>query len=80
MNKRKFYGLDASDIEMLIRARDYLMSLSDTMEHKIEDLELIPEPEQQMHSNELQALERAYRHIDYAIDYVERTMRDLRHD
>lgn len=79
MKEEKFYGLDASDIEMLIRARDYLDSVKDTIVSKMVKIEQLSDEEYKPHRNEYRGLENANAHLDYALDYIEQAFSDLRH-
>ena len=79
MKEAMYYGLDASDIEMLIRARDYLDSIKDTIVSKMVEIEQLSDEEYKSRRNEYRGLENANAHLDYALDYVEQAFSNLRH-
>lgn len=77
MNKKNFYGLDASDIEMLIRARDYLDSITDTLKTKVTEMEKLPEKDFSLHRNEYTSTYEIQHTIESALKYVERAFNNL---
>ena len=78
MNKKKFYGLDASDIEMLIRARDYLDSLAYQILKRRDELENMPdEVFEPYYKDKYRKICEARSHIITALDKVEDVMEDL---
>lgn len=80
MKEEKFYGLDASDIEMLIRARDYLKSVKDTLLNKLETMEQLSYEEYEPHNHEHYGMNEAYVNLGTALEYIEQSFDDLQLD
>ena len=78
MEEQKYYGLTAEEVDNLYHAINFLDDVSGLISDKIVEIELAPNNERRSHRNEDRALNEAYKHIDYAIDYIRQSIRDLK--
>ena len=78
MREHGYYGLTEEEVENLYHAMNILDDVQGILSDKIVELELTPSDERKSRRYEDGALNRAYKHIDYAMDFIQQTVRDLR--
>ena len=78
MREHGYYGLTEEEVENFYHAMNILDDVQGTLSDRITELELTPSDERKNRRYEDSALNRAYTHIDYAMDFIQQTVRDLR--